>query len=112
MKDVIKQQLSCVNLRELTKFGTICAVVFGFGTVTADAHTVGSAAITLPWNTYLESFTNEISITVKYLAILGIIISAIGLFLGNAGDGMKKMLIIMLALSIAAYAATIVEEIM
>lgn len=42
---------------------------------------------------------------VKVLAILGIMIGAIGMFLGNAGDGVKKLLVISIGLAIAMYAS-------
>lgn len=67
-------------------------------------------AITLPFNSYLNELTSELKTTARYLAILGIIIAAAGLFMGNAGDGVKKLLIIILAVSIAAYASTIVGD--
>ena len=43
------------------------------------------------------------------LGILGIVVAAIGLFAGNAGDGMRRFLIILFAISIALFAPTIVQ---
>lgn len=69
-------------------------------------------ALTIPFNKYLEEFTSEIITTVRYLAVLGIIITAVGWFLGNDNSGMRKMLQIMMGICIAAYASTIVAELM
>lgn len=52
----------------------------------------------------LNAAKDSIRSIVKVLAILGIMIGAIGMFLGNAGDGVKKLLVISIALAVAAYA--------
>lgn len=70
----------------------------------------GDAAITLPWNNVLEDISDQLRETARILSILGMIVCAIGLAAGNAGDGMKKVLIVILAVCIAAYAATFVNS--
>lgn len=71
-----------------------------------------SHALTLPWNGWLEEFLSELKITIRYLAIGGVMLTAAGLFWGNGGDGVKLMLRIVLAVCIGAYATTFVDEIM
>lgn len=55
-------------------------------------------------NTALNGAKDSLRGIVKVLAILGIMIGAVGMFLGNAGDGVKKLLVISIALAVAAYA--------
>lgn len=71
----------------------------------------GDAALKLPWNDVLNDISTELKTTAKILSILGMIVCAIGLAAGNAGDGMKKVLIVILAVCIAAYASTFIESI-
>lgn len=92
---------------EFRRFAVPCAML----TVALCFTPAESHAISLPWNKVLDSLITEMQGTVRALAILGVMICAIGLFLGNAGDGMRKFLIIMLAICIGAYATTMVDSI-
>lgn len=65
------------------------------------------------WTQPLERIKEQLTGPVaRILGILGIVICAIGLLAGNAGDGMKKFLVIILALSIISFATSFVEYIL
>ena len=57
-------------------------------------------------NDIKDELTGPLPLT---LGTLGIVIAAFGLFAGNAGDGMRKFLIIILAISVALFSPTFVE---
>jgi type IV secretory pathway VirB2 component (pilin) len=68
------------------------------------------AARTWPWTGILNDIKDELTGPLPMtLGILGIVVAAIGLFAGNAGDGMRRFLIILFAISIALFAPTIVQ---
>lgn len=68
------------------------------------------AARTWPWTGILNDIKDELTGPLPLtLGVLGIVIAAIGLFAGNAGDGMRKFLVIILAISVALFAGTFVE---
>lgn len=70
------------------------------------------AAIVFPWDNLLTDISDTLTgKTAKTLAIIGIVIAAIGLFTGQAGDGVKKLFVIILAVSIAIWAPTLVNTI-
>lgn len=54
---------------------------------------------------YFESIQTSLVDLVRILAVIGIMICAVGLFLGNAGDGVKRLLVILIAALVASYAA-------
>ena len=69
----------------------------------------GGGGATMPWEKFLDDIVNSLTgKTAKILATLGLIISAIGLFMGNLGDGIKKIFIILVAVSIAIWAPSII----
>lgn len=68
------------------------------------------AARTWPWTGILNDLVDELTGPLPLtLGILGLVIAAIGLFAGNAGDGMRKFLVIILAISIALFAPTFIQ---
>ena len=57
------------------------------------------AARTWPWTGILNDIKDELTGPLPMtLGILGIVVAAIGLFAGNAGDGMRRFLIILFAI--------------
>ena len=67
------------------------------------------AARTWPWTAILNDILDEITGPLPLtLGALGIAIAAFGLFTGNAGDGVRKFLIIILAVSIVLFSPTFV----
>ena len=69
----------------------------------------GGGAAMMPWETFLDQIVDSLTgKTAKILATLGLIISAIGLFMGNLGDGIKKIFIILVAVCIAIWAPSII----
>ena len=69
----------------------------------------GAGGATMPWEKFLDDIVDSLTgKTAKILATLGLIISAIGLFMGNLGDGIKKIFIILVAVSIAIWAPSII----
>lgn len=68
--------------------------------------------IVMPWDTLLTDLRDTLTgTTAKTLAGIGIVIAAVGLFTGQAGDGVKKLFVIILAVSIAVWAPTLVKMI-
>ena len=64
-----------------------------------------------PWTGILKSLRTALTgETAKILGTLGLVIAAIGLFMGNLGDGVKKIFIIMIAVCIAIWAPTLMEH--
>lgn len=63
-----------------------------------------------PWTGILNSLKTSLTgDTAKILGTLGLIIAAIGLFMGNLGDGVKKLFIIMIAVCLAIWAPTLMD---
>lgn len=63
-----------------------------------------------PWTGILNSLKTALTGgTAKILGTLGLVIAAIGLFMGNLGDGVKKIFIIMIAVCLAIWAPTLME---
>lgn len=63
-----------------------------------------------PWTGILKSLKTALTgETAKILGTLGLVIAAIGLFMGNLGDGVKKIFIIMIAVCIAIWAPTLMD---
>ena len=68
----------------------------------------GGGTAMMPWETFLDQIVDSLTgKTAKILATLGLIISAIGLFMGNLGDGIK-IFIILVAVCIAIWAPSII----
>lgn len=64
-----------------------------------------------PWTRILNSLKTALTgETAKILGTLGLVIAAIGLFMGNLGDGVKKIFIIMIAVCIAIWAPTLMDH--
>ena len=71
---------------------------------------VFAADRTWPWTRFLTDLQEELTGPLPTtLGIMGIVIACVGLFTGNAGDGVRKFLVIILAISIALFAPTIVS---
>lgn len=69
-----------------------------------------AAGKTWPWTSFLNDLQEELTGPLPTtLGIMGIVIACVGLFTGNAGDGVRKFLVIILAISIALFAPTIVS---
>ena len=63
-----------------------------------------------PWTGILKSLKTALTgDTAKILGTLGLVIAAIGLFMGNLGDGVKKLFIIMIAVCLAIWAPTLMD---
>ena len=81
-------------------------VGLGYFAMTTKAY----AARTWPWTGILNDIKDELTGPLPLtLGTLGIVVAAVGLFAGNAGDGMRKFLVIILAISVALFAPTFVE---
>ena len=69
-----------------------------------------SAEHNWPWRTFLKSLASEFSGPLPTsLGILGICGCAISLFRGNSGEGTNKFIILILAVSIALTAPTVMD---
>lgn len=69
-------------------------------------------AINWPWTGLLKNIVTELTGPLpRTLGILGIVIAAVGLFTGNAGDGVRRILVIILAISMCIFAPSFVNMI-
>lgn len=68
--------------------------------------------VTWPWTGMLQSLANQLTGPLPMtLGILGIAAAAIGMFTGNHGAGMQKMLVLIFAVSICLFAPTFITMI-
>ena len=69
-------------------------------------------AVTWPWTGMLQSLSQQLTGSLPMtLGILGIAAAAIGMFMGNHGAGMQKMLVLIFAVSICLFAPTFITMI-
>ena len=91
-------------------------------TMTAFAQSVGIGGIggesnevtdvKWPWTGMLQSLSQQLTGPLPMtLGILGIAAAAIGMFMGNHGAGMQKMLVLIFAVSICLFAPTFITMI-
>ena len=67
-------------------------------------------AVDWPWTKLLGEIQDELTGPLPTtLGILGIVIALVGLFTGQAGDGVRRILVIILALSTVIFAPTLVS---
>ena len=72
--------------------------------------TYAADGINWPWTGLLDQLVTELTGPLpRTLGILGIVIAAVGLFTGNAGDGVRRILVIILAISMCIFAPTFVK---
>lgn len=65
-----------------------------------------------PWTRFLNSLAEQLTGPLpKILGILGIAVAAIGMFMGNHGAGMQKMLVLIFAVSICLFAPSFINYI-
>ena len=65
-----------------------------------------------PWTGLLDQLVAELTGPLpKTLGVLGIVIAAVGLFTNNAGDGVRRILVIILAISMCLFAPAFVQMI-
>ncbi|WP_276892093.1 TrbC/VirB2 family protein [Dialister micraerophilus] len=63
-----------------------------------------------PWTKFLNSIMAEFTGPVPLvLGVLGVVGAAIALFSGHGGDGAKKFIILIFAVSIALFAPTLIQ---
>lgn len=89
---------------------TAFAQSVGIEGIGGQSHQVGEH--TWPWVGMLQSLSNQLTGPLPMtLGILGIAAAAIGMFMGNHGAGMQKMLVLIFAVSICLFAPTFVTMI-
>ncbi len=82
-------------------------VTFSIFTSSVEA-SAGGTARTWPWDAFLKSLAQELTGPLPTtLGILGIVGAAIALFSGRSGEGATKFIVIILAVSIALMAPTL-----
>lgn len=68
--------------------------------------------VTWPWTGMLQSLSRQLTGPLPMtLGILGIAAAAIGMFMGNHGAGMQKMLVLIFAVSICLFAPSFITMI-
>lgn len=66
--------------------------------------------INWPWTNFLKSLAEQLTGPLPMvLGILGIAAAAIGMFMGNHGAGMQKMLVLIFAVSICLFAPSFIN---
>lgn len=76
----------------------------------ADMINNASATRSWPWHKFLNSILQELTGPLPMmLGILGIVGAAIALFSGHGGDGAKKFIVLVFAVSIALAAPTLMQ---
>lgn len=105
MKQILKKvKNSFCNV----KYSKLVATVYGVMLTLLPSYALG--ARTWPWTGILNDIKAELTGPLPMtLGVLGIVVAMVGLFAGNAGDGMRRVLVIILAISIALFAPTLVE---
>ena len=89
----------------LVPYLLIAVVILFTGSVEASA---GGTSRTWPWDAFLKSLAQELTGPLPTtLGILGIVGAAIALFSGRSGEGATKFIVIILAVSIALMAPTL-----
>lgn len=82
----------------------------GIGGIGGTGNDVGD--VTWPWTGMLQSLSRQLTGPLPMtLGILGIAAAAIGMFMGNHGAGMQKMLVLIFAVSICLFAPSFITMI-
>ena len=93
-----------LRMKQLIKRYYVAAVVFGICVPSAYATATG-----LPWEAPLEKILDSLTGPVaKILGVIAIVIAGFGIAFGEAGSGMRRIFQIVLGLSIAFTASTLV----
>lgn len=114
-----KKVCSLINMKTIAAFSFLMATFPGvtslaFSTID-DAGVVGTRKTVgiekvWPWTTFLNSLMQELTgPTAMILGILGVVGAAIALFSGHGGDGAKKFIVLIFAVSIALMAPTLIH---
>ena len=89
---------------------TAFAQSVGIGGIGGDSNEVTD--VKWPWTGMLQSLSQQLTGPLPMtLGILGIAAAAIGMFMGNHGAGMQKMLVLIFAVSICLFAPTFITMI-
>ena len=89
---------------------TAFAQSVGIGGIGGDSNEVTD--VKWPWTGMLQSLSQQLTGPLPMtLGILGIAAAAIGMFTGNHGAGMQKMLVLIFAVSICLFAPTFITMI-
>lgn len=84
----------------------IVAAIYTFMLITLPVHSF-AASKKWPWTKFLEDARDELTGPLPLtLGALGIAIAMYGLLTGDAGSGVKKVLVIILAVSVILFAPT------
>jgi type IV secretion system protein VirB2 len=80
-------------------FIPLLVVAISFALVASNAHAAGAG---MPWETPLNAILNSITGPVaKILSVIAITATGLGIAFGESGTGMKKMLWVVMGISIA-----------
>lgn len=91
----------------MTYLPYLMVVTFSILTSRVEA-SAGGTSRTWPWDAFLKSLAQELTGPLPTtLGILGIVGAAIALFSGRSGEGATKFIVIILAVSIALMAPTL-----
>lgn len=101
IKANLKTMVNRISWRHVIPVLALTVVIVGIPDLAhaADANPISKIT------TYFTDIQTSLVDLVRILAIIGIMICAVGMFLGNAGDGIKKLLAILVAALVASYAA-------
>ena len=102
---------SCKASAALVAF-MACNPLMSFAADVTDAANKNAGITDWPWTRFLNSLMQQLTGPLpKVLGILGIAVAAIGMFMGNHGAGMQKMLVLIFAVSICLFAPSFISYI-
>lgn len=116
-----KKVCSLINMKTIAAFSFLMATFpgvtsFAFSTVNdgivgnRESTNNGVSVHEWPWTKFLNSLMHELTgPTALILGILGVVGAAIALFSGHGGDGAKKFIVLIFAVSIAIMAPTLIS---
>ena len=85
----------------------------GFDGLSVGGQEIDSTAVQVdqwPWTRFLNSLAEQLTGPLPMiLGVLGLAVAAIGMFMGNHGQGMQKALVLVFAVSICIFAPSFIK---
>lgn len=92
--------------------GVKCFAMKGFENLEVGGQKVTSDSVDVgdwPWTKFLNSLAEQLTGPLPMiLGVLGLAVAAIGMFMGNHGQGMQKALVLVFAVSICLFAPSFI----
>lgn len=93
--------------------GVKCFAMKGFENLKVGDQEISSGTTSIdewPWTKFLNSLAEQLTGPLPMiLGVLGLAVAAIGMFMGNHGQGMQKALVLVFAVSICLFAPSFIK---